>query len=160
PVTLKYSQKNAVFTFDNIVLSCKLVDGKYPNYEAVIPLNNTNKMTIERLSLYNSIKRVSIFANQSTHQIRFKVQGQELVLSAEDLDYSNAANERLACNYSGEDMEIGFNSRFLLEMLSNLDTDEITFEMSAPNRAGLIIPQNVENEAEDILMLIMPVMLN
>ena len=159
-VVLQYSQKNAVFVFNNLVLSCKLVDGKYPNYDAVIPVDNPNKMSVDRLSLYNSIKRVSIYANQSTHQIRFKIQGQELVLSAEDLDYSNAANERLACNYSGEDMEIGFNSRFLLEMLSNMDTDEITVEMSAPNRAGLIVPVNGENEAEDILMLIMPVMLN
>lgn len=159
-VTLQYSQKNAIFLFDNLVLSCKLVDGKYPNYEAVIPVNNSNKMTVDRLSLYNSIKRVSIYANQSTHQIRFKMQGQELILSAEDLDYSNAANERLRCNYAGEDMEIGFNSRFLLEMLSNLDTEEITFEMSAPNRAGLIVPVNGDNQSEDILMLIMPVMLN
>jgi DNA polymerase-3 subunit beta len=159
-VTLQYSQKNAVFVFDNLVLSCKLVDGKYPNYDAVIPVDNPHKMSVDRLSLYNSIKRVSIYANQSTHQIRFKIQGQELVLSAEDLDYSNAANERLACNYTGEDMEIGFNSRFLLEMLSNMDTDEITVEMSAPNRAGLIVPVDGENAAEDILMLIMPVMLN
>ncbi len=159
-VTIQYGQKNAVFIFDKLVLSCKLVDGKYPNYQAVIPVNNPNKMTIDRLSLYNSIKRVSIFANQSTHQIRFKIQGQELILSAEDLDYSNAANERLGCNYAGEDMEIGFNSRFLLEMLSNMDTDEVTFEMSAPNRAGLIVPVEGQNEAEDILMLIMPVMLN
>ena len=92
--------------------------------------------------------------------MRFKISGRELTLSAEDIDYSNEAKERLSCNYDGEDMEIGFNSKFLQEMLSNLDNDEIRIEMSAPNRAGLIIPVDSENENEDILMLVMPVMLN
>ncbi|HNY03617.1 MAG TPA: DNA polymerase III subunit beta, partial [Bacteroidales bacterium] len=125
-----------------------------------IPKENPNRLTVDRHALLTSIRRVSIFANQSTHQIRFRVSGQELLLSAEDIDYSNEARERLNCSYSGEDMEIGFNSKFLLEMLSNIETEEISIEMSAPNRAGILTPVNNENSSEDILMLVMPVMLN
>lgn len=159
PLKIEYTEKNTIFTFDNFQLVCKLVDGRYPNYDAVIPKENPNVLTVDRVAFLNVIRRVSIFANKSTHQIRIKITGQELLLSAEDLDYSNAAQERLSCNYSGEDMDIGFNSRFLLEMLSNLDSEEISVHMSQPNRAGLIIP-NTNDEKEDILMLIMPVMLN
>ncbi|NOR87001.1 MAG: DNA polymerase III subunit beta [Bacteroidales bacterium] len=158
-VKIEYTEKNAIFSFENFRLICKLVDGRYPNYEAVIPKENPNVLTVDRLAFLNVIRRVSIFANKSTHQIRLKISGQELLLSAEDLDYSNAAQERLSCSYSGEDMDIGFNSRFLIEMLTNLESDEINLHMSQPNRAGLIIP-NSNNEDEDILMLIMPVMLN
>ncbi len=160
PVTIEYNKTNAFFSFSNIHLICRLIDGKYPNYDAVIPKENPNKMTIDRHALLNSIRRVAIFANQSTHQIRFKVSGQELILSAEDIDFSNEAKERLTCSYNGEDMEIGFNSKFLLEMLSNIETEEISLEMSAPNRAGILTPLNNENKNEDILMLVMPVMLN
>jgi len=158
-VKIEYTEKNAIFTFENFRLVCKLVDGRYPNYEAVIPKENPNVLTVDRQSFLNVIKRVSIFANKSTHQIRLKMSGQELQLSAEDLDYSNAAQERLSCNYVGEDMDIGFNSRFLLEMLTNLESEEVNIHMSQPNRAGLIIPSS-SDENEDILMLIMPVMLN
>jgi DNA polymerase III subunit beta len=160
PVELSFNQTNAFFRFGNIRMVCRLIEGKYPNYEAVIPTHNPNKLTIDRQSLLNSIKRVAIFANQSTHQVRFKITGQELQLSAEDLDYSNEAKERLMCNYEGDDMEIGFNSRFFIEMLNNLDQDEIKLEMSAPNRAGILFPVGNENESEDVLMLVMPVMLN
>lgn len=160
PVELSFNQTNAFFHFGNISMVCRLIEGKYPNYEAVIPTHNPNKLTIDRQSLLNSIKRVAIFANQSTHQVRFKITGQELQLSAEDLDYSNEAKERLTCNYEGDDMEIGFNSRFFIEMLNNLDQDEIKLEMSAPNRAGILFPVGNENESEDVLMLVMPVMLN
>jgi DNA polymerase-3 subunit beta len=159
-VTIEYNKTNAFFSFSNIHLICRLIDGKYPNYDAVIPKENPNKLTIDRHALLTSIRRVSIFANQSTHQIRFKVSGQELILSAEDIDFSNEAKERLNCSYHGEDMEIGFNSKFLLEMLSNIETEEISLEMSAPNRAGILTPLNNENKDEDILMLVMPVMLN
>ena len=159
-VTVEYNKTNAFFSFANIHLICRLIDGKYPNYDAVIPKENPNKLTIDRHALLTSIRRVAIFANQSTHQIRFKVSGQELTLSAEDIDFSNEARERLNCSYHGEDLEIGFNSKFLLEMLNNIDTEEISLEMSAPNRAGILTPLNNENKAEDILMLVMPVMLN
>lgn len=159
-VSVDYNQTNAVFSFENVKMTCRLIDGKYPNYEAVIPTDNPHKLTVDRVSLLNSIRRVAIFANQSTHQVRFKLSGKELLLSAEDIDFANEAKERLTCSYEGDDMEIGFNSRFLQEMLNNIDSDEIIIEMSAPNRAGIMHPVTVDNEAEDILMLVMPVMLN
>ena len=158
-VQLDYNDSNAVFTFNDVVLICRLIDGKYPNYEAVIPKENPNVLTIDRVQFLSSIKRVSIFANKTTHQIKLKLAGSELALSAEDIDFANEANERLTCNYSGEDLEIGFNSRFVMEMLNNLESAEVRLEMSAPNRAGLLMPA-VSNENEDILMLVMPVMLN
>lgn len=160
-VKIEYNEKNAFFGFGNVQLVCKLIVGKYPNYRAVIPAENPNKLQIERTLLLNTIRRVSLFANQSTHQIRFKISGQQLELSAEDIDYSNEANETVTCNYDGEDLEIGFNSKFMQEMLSNITTDEVLIEMSQPNRAGLIHPiESKEDKAEDILMLVMPVMLN
>jgi DNA polymerase III subunit beta len=160
-VKIEYNEKNAFFGFGNIRLVCKLIEGKYPNYRAVIPVENPNKLQVERSLLLNSIKRVSLFANQSTHQIRFKLAGQSLELSAEDIDYSNEAVEKINCNYTGEDLEIGFNSRFMQEMLNNVTTKEVLIEMSQPNRAGLIHPiTDDEEKKEDILMLVMPVMLN
>ena len=159
-ITLEYNESNAVFTFSDLVLVCRLIDGKYPNYEAVIPKENPNVLTIDRLQLLNSIKRVSIFSNKTTHQIKLKLAGAELSLSAEDLDFSNEANERLTCNYDGSDLEIGFNSRFIVEMLNNLDSDEVKLSMSEPSRAGILTPVSDDNDKEDILMLVMPVMLN
>jgi DNA polymerase III subunit beta len=159
-VRIEYTENNAQFTFDNVTLMCRLIEGKYPNYEAVIPKENPNKLTIDRLDLLSSIKRVSIFANKTTHQVRMKMGGSELNISAEDLDFANEAQERLTCSYVGEDMEIGFNSRFFQEMLSNLDSENVNVEMSAPNRAGIITQVEIEEAAEDILMLVMPVMLN
>jgi DNA polymerase III subunit beta len=145
---------------NNITLICRLIDGKYPNYEAVIPTTNPNKLTIDRSQFLSSLKRVSIFSNKTTHQVRIKIAGSQLTISAEDLDFASEANERLTCSYTGEDMEIGFNSRFLIEMLNNLDSQEVNVEMSAPNRAGILLPTAKDNPAEDILMLVMPVMLN
>lgn len=159
-VQIEYNESNAIFTFGDIVLICRLIDGKYPNYEAVIPKENPNVLTIDRQQFLSSIKRVSIFANKTTHQIKLKLAGSELSLSAEDIDFSNEAKERLTCNYDGDDMEIGFNSRFLMEMLNNIDTPEVKLEMSDPSRAGILMPSSNENESEDILMLVMPVMLN
>lgn len=159
-VMIEYDQTNASFTYENVNLVCRLIDGKYPNYDAVIPRDNPNVLTIDRIPFINSIKRVSLYANQSTNQVRLKIGGKELVLTAEDIDYANEAKERLTCSYEGDDIEIGFNSKFLLEMLINLDTEQVKIEMSAPNRAGILIPVDEENNAEDILMLVMPVMLN
>ncbi|WP_306643090.1 DNA polymerase III subunit beta [Sanyastnella coralliicola] len=159
-VTVTYSESNAHFAFDDISLMCRLIDGKYPNYEAVIPKDNPNKLTVNRDQMSQSIRRVSLFANKTTHQVRLKIAGSELHISAEDLDFANSAIERMSCNYTGEDMEIGFNSRFILDMLSNISTDEVVLELSAPNRAGILLPGEVEEEGEDILMLVMPVMLN
>ena len=159
-VIVEFNKTNASFTMTGFKLVCRLIDGKYPNYEAVIPKSNPNKLTIDRQLLLSAIRRVAIFSSKATHQIRFKITGQELTLTAEDLDYYNEAKERLSCNYEGNDMEIGFNSRFFQEMLGNLSQTEILLEMSAPNRAGLIIPVDNQNADEDILMLLMPVMLN
>ena len=159
-VTIEYNDSNAKFTFDNFVLICRLIDGKYPNYEAVIPKENPNKLTVHRASFLNSVRRVSIFSSKTTHQIRLKMAGTELNISAEDLDFSNKADERLSCDYQGDDMQIGFNSRFLSEMLNNLNSDEVLIEMSLPNRAGILTPIDGTYEGEQITMLVMPVMLN
>ncbi len=157
-VKLEYNDSNAVMEFEDITLICRLIDGKYPNYEAVIPTQNPFKLTVDRRSLLNALRRVAIFGSKSTHQVRFKISGKELVLTAEDLDFSSEAKERLTCSYEGEDIEIGFNSRFMQEMLSTLEVDNVVVEMSAPNRAGILVPE-ASDENEDILMLIMPVML-
>lgn len=159
-VKIEYNNSNASFSWENTQLICRLIDGKYPNYEAVIPKENPNKLTVDRLALLNSIRRVSIFSNKTTHQVRLKMAGSELNISAEDLDFANEANERLTCSYNGEDMEIGFNSKFLVDMLTNLESDNVNIEMSAPNRAGILLPAEKENPGEDVLMLVMPVMLN
>ncbi len=159
-VKVEFNKTNAYFSFGNINLVCRLIDGKYPNYDAVIPKNNPNKLTMDRSAFLGAIRRVSVFANKATHQIRLRIAGSSLTISAEDLDFANEGHETLACTYAGENMEIGFNSKFVLEMLSNLDSDEITIQMSAPNRAGIIVPTQKANPAEDILMLVMPVMLN
>jgi DNA polymerase-3 subunit beta len=159
-VSIEYNDSNAKFTFENSQLICRLIDGKYPNYEAVIPKENPNKLMIDRTQFLNSVRRVSIFSNKTTHQIRLKIAGAELNISAEDIDYSNKAEERLTCDYQGDDMQIGFNSRFLTEMLNNLSADEVKLEMSLPNRAGILTPADGLDEGEHITMLVMPVMLN
>ncbi len=160
PVRIEFNSTNASFTFGEYNLVCRLIEGRYPNYEAVIPATNPNKLIVDRQLMNSAIKRVAIFSSKATHQVRFKISGQELTLTAEDLDYSNEAKERLTCNYTGEDMEIGFSSKFFQEMLANVSQNEIQLEMSAPNRAGIITPVDNQNAAEDILMLLMPVMLN
>lgn len=158
-INVEYNNTNASFSFNNVNLICRLIDEKYPDYEAVIPVNNPNKLTIDRAQILTCLKRVSIFSNKTTHQVRLKITGSELQISAEDMDFSNEAHERLSCQYEGEDIEIGFNAKFLIEMLSNLNTDEVILEMSTPNRAGILLPVNTDNN-EDVLMLVMPVMLN
>ncbi len=158
-VSVDYNSTSAFFKFENINLICRLIDERYPDYEAVIPKNNPNKLIVDRTLLLNTLRRVVIFANKTTHQVRLKITGSELNISSEDLDFANEAHERLSCQYEGEDLEIGFNARFLIEMLGNLSGEEITMELSTPNRAGLLIPQT-NDENENVLMLVMPVMLN
>ncbi|MGA0557279.1 DNA polymerase III subunit beta [Larkinella sp. VNQ87] len=158
-VRAEFSQSNASFTFGNTQMICRLIDERFPDFENAIPVNNPNIMTIGRTDILNSLKRIMIYANRTTHQIRLSLKNNSLTISAEDLDYSNEANEKLSCDYDGDSLEIGFNARFLTEMLNNLSAKMLSFEMSAPNRAGLIIPADKE-EHEDILMLVMPVMLN
>ena len=158
-VSVEYNSTSAFFKFSNINLVCRLIDERYPDYEAVIPQNNPNKLTIDRQAFLGSLNRVAIYANKTTHQVRLKINGSELNISSEDIDFANEAHERLTCQYDGEDIEIGFNARFLIEMLKNLSCEEVMLEMSTPNRAGLLLPQNGD-ENEDVLMLVMPVMLN
>jgi DNA polymerase III subunit beta len=158
-VSLNFNMSNAFFKFGNIKMICRLIDERFPDYDNVIPTANNITMTIERNDLLGALKRISIYANKTTHQVRLKITGSELQISAEDLDFSNEANERLSCEHDGEDIEIGFNAKFLIEMLSNCDSDKIRLTMSAPNKAGVILPVE-KDESEDILMLVMPVMLN
>ncbi|HEY9004161.1 MAG TPA: DNA polymerase III subunit beta [Mucilaginibacter sp.] len=158
-VSVEYNSTSAFFKFSNINLVCRLIDERYPDYEAVIPKNNPNKLTIDRQAFLSSLNRVAIYANKTTHQVRLKISGSELNISSEDIDFANEAHERLSCQYDGEDIEIGFNAKFLIEMLKNLAGEEVMLEMSTPNRAGLLLPQNGD-ENEDVLMLVMPVMLN
>lgn len=159
-VRVEFNKTNASFVFGDYMLICRLIEGRYPNYDAVIPKQNPNQLTIDRQTFLSAIRRVAVFSSKATHQVRFRIVGQELTLTAEDIDFYNEAKERLTCSYEGDDMEIGFNSRFLQEMLSNFDSETVKIEMSAPNRAGIITPVENENEAEDLLMLLMPVMLN
>jgi len=158
-VALEFNVSNAYFDFNNIKMICRLIDERYPDYENVIPVNNANIMTINRSEFLSSLKRIVIYANRSTYQVRLKITGSELVISAEDLDFSNEANERLSCDHDGEDIEIGFNAKLLVEMISNLLSNEVELRLSAPNKAGVLLPSN-KDANEDILMLIMPVMLN
>ena len=160
PVKIEFNRTNASYVFGDYKLVCRLIEGHYPNYEAVIPAQNPNQLVIDRQLFLSAIRRVAVFSSKATHQVRFKIAGQEILLTAEDIDFYNEAKERLACSYSGDDIEIGFNSRFFQEMLNNLDTEEVKLEMSAPNRAGILTPFKNETAGEDILMLLMPVMLN
>ena len=160
PVRIEFNKTNASFVFGDYMLICRLIEGRYPNYEAVIPKNNPNQLTIDRQTFLSAIRRVAVFSSKATHQVRFRITGQEIMLTAEDIDFYNEAKERLTCSYTGDDMEIGFNSRFFQDMLGNFDSNEVKLEMSAPNRAGILTPVDNENESEDLLMLLMPVMLN
>lgn len=158
-ISIEFNESNAKFTFGNYTVSSRLVDAKYPNYKGVIPKDNPKKLIINRVQFLNSLKSVSIFSQKETHQVKLKMSGMQLNISAEDRDYSNKADETLICNYEGNDLEIGFNSRFLIEMLNNLTSEEIQLEMSEPNRAGILKPTSGNAEGEEILMLVMPSMI-
>lgn len=159
PVSLVYNDRNVFFSFEKVQVICRLIDGKYPNYDAVIPKDNPHRLTIDRASFLTALRRIAIFAEQSVPQARLKISGKELLLSAEDVAKSNAAKEKLACQFEGEPIEIGFNAKFLIEMLNNIETEEVCLAMSHPSRAGILLPVNNADEAEDILMLVMPVAL-
>ncbi len=159
PVQIDFNNSNVFFNVNNMKLSCRLIDEKYPDYRMVIPQENNNVISVNRVDLLETVRRVSNFSNKTTHQIRIKITGNELAASAEDIEMANEANEKRSCEYDGEDIEIGFNSKFLVEMLANLDHPQALLKLSTPNKAGLLSP--VENEDdEDVLMLIMPMMLN
>lgn len=156
-VKIDFNENMAKFTFDKHIWICRLIDGKYPNYTAVIPKENPNVLTINRNLLLGAIKRASIMSNKSTNQVRFKLSGNILHLHAEDTEYANKADMKIPCDYNGEDINIGFSSKFLTEMLTILGSDDITMKMSQPNRPGIIEPLDGLEENENILMLSMPV---
>ena len=158
-INVEFNASNAFFSNDNIKLVCRLIDERYPDYENVIPSDNSNSIEVDKSEILSSLKRISIYANKTTNQVRLKVSGSEILISAEDLDFSNEANERISCEHDGDDIEIGFNAKFLIEILSNIHSDKVIFKLSEPNRAGLVLPEDIEDE-EDLTMLVMPVMLN
>jgi DNA polymerase-3 subunit beta len=158
-VSIQFDKKNAFFTLPNYKLVCRLVEGNYPSYGAVIPQDNPNKVTMDRVELYNTLGRVSLFSNQASNLVKLQLTGSEMTVSAQDIDFSISAFEKLGCTYEGDEMEIGFKSSFLAEIIDNLSSPDIVIELSDPSRAGLFFPrENKENEDE--LMLLMPMMIN
>ncbi len=149
----------AFFEFQNTLLSSRLIEAKFPDYNAVIPLSNPNKLTVNRHALISSLKRLALYANKSTHQVVFNIQPKSLTVTSQDLDLNNEATEQLACEYSGEVLNIGFNAKFLIEMLSVMPGEEVVMELSQPNRPGLVLPAE-KIQDENLIMLIMPVMTN
>ena len=158
-IKIEYNNTNIIFSFQTMKIYCRLIDGNYPNYNAVIPKENAHQLDIDRNTLLNSLKRVCIFSNQTTYQVKFKITGNEMRISGEDVDFSNKAIETMKCEYSGQDIEIGFNGKFLIEILNTLETEKIHMLFSSPSKAAIIKPNN-DNKIENILMLVMPVMLN
>jgi len=159
-IQLEFDDKNALFTMSNYTLVCRLVEGSYPNYNSVIPADNPNKLSIDRLEIYNALRRVAVYANQASNLIKLSLNGNQLMVSAQDLDFSISAYERLKCQYDGDEMEIGFKSVFLIEILANISASDVVLSLSDPSRAGLIFPQVNENPDEDVLMLLMPMMIS
>lgn len=159
-VALELDDKNAFFILSDYKVVCRLVEGNYPNYNSVIPANNPRKVTIDRIELLNTLKRVSVFSNQASNLVKLELTGNQMRVSAQDIDFSISAYERLNCQYEGDDMEIGFKSVFLLEILSNIESPDVVIELADPTRAGLLLPSETDNEAEDVLMLLMPMMIN
>lgn len=157
-VKMRHSKTNVSFTMDGTSMLCRLIDASYPDYQAVIPADNPNTMNVSRQDFLNSLKRIAIYANKTTNQVVLNIDDGSLTISAQDIDFSNEATEQLNCTYDGEAIAIGFNGKFLIDMLSVLDTEQIKFEMSSPNRAGIMLPEEQEDQ-EDLLMLVMPVMM-
>ncbi|MEM1214214.1 MAG: DNA polymerase III subunit beta [Bacteroidota bacterium] len=158
-VTLSFNKANAFFSFGDTEMACRLIDARYPDYNAVIPVDNPNVLTVSRNDFQNSLKRIAIYANKTTNQVILNISQGSLNVSAQDLDFSNEAAEQLTCSYDGEPLTIGFNARFLVEMLGILDSEEVRLEMSTATRAGILLPGD-ETDGQEILMLVMPVMLS
>lgn len=159
-VEISFDEKSAIFTLSNYTLICRLVEGTYPKYNSVIPTNNTNEMIVDRLNLFNSVKRVSVFANQASNLIKLGIENNQLVISAQDVDFSISAIERIKCQYENEKIEIGFKSVFLMEILSNINSADVKVMLADSTRAGLFVPLEKESDEEEVLMLLMPMMIN
>ena len=158
-VTIEFDERNAVFMLDSYRMVCRLIEGRYPNYNSVIPQNNPHKVTVDRQQLIGALRRVSIFSSQASSLIKLRMQENQIVISAQDIDFSTSAEETQVCQYAGAAMSIGFKSTFLIELLNNISADEVVIELADPSRAGVIVPVEQE-ENEDLLMLLMPMMLN
>jgi len=159
-VKITYTSRNALFSMDEYTIICRLIDGVFPNYEAVIPTNNPNKLVVDRVEFLNAIRRVSVFANEASKLIKFDISEDKVVISAQDIDFSISAEETVPAHYEGEPMKIGFKSTFIVEILNNIDSADVLIAMSEPNRAALFLPTEKLDEAEDELMLLMPMMLD
>ena len=158
-VELKFDENNAYITMSNFVMICRFVEGRYPNYNSVIPQNNPNHVTLDRLALLNALKRVSVFSNPASSLVKLQLSEDKIVVSAQDIDFLTSAEEVIPCQYNGSVMNIGFKAVFLIDMLNNIPSADVKIELSDPSRAGIILPaENEENE--DMLTLLMPMMLN
>lgn len=155
---ISFGDKMACFTFGNYKMTSTLVEGRFPNYNSVIPQNNPKKIIVEKKELYNSLRRVSVMANQASNLVKFDVSNGQIVISAQDVDYSMSGHETLTCQYEGDSIAIGFKSPFVLEILSNIQSENVVLELSDPTRPGLFLPFESENADEDLLMLLMPMM--
>lgn len=159
-ITVAFDAKNAMFTLKNHTLVCRLIEGNYPNYNAVIPTANPNKVLVDRLELVNGIKRVAVCSNPTTNLIRMDIADNKIVLTAQDLDFSLSANETISCSYEGQEITIGFKSTFLVEILSNMETSTVVVELADSTRAGVFKPVYDDKQSSDTLMLLMPIMIN
>lgn len=160
PVKVSFDSKNVMFTLKNSTLICRLIEGNYPNYNAVIPANNPNKLIVDRIELLNGIKRVAVCSNQATNLIKFDISNNKIDLTAQDLDFSYSAHESLPCSYEGDAIQIGFKSTFLVEILSNLETPSVTIELADSTRSGVFRPIFDEPQGSDTLMILMPMLIN
>jgi DNA polymerase III subunit beta len=158
-ITLSYNNNHLFVKHGTTQMSCRLIDSRFPDYKVVIPTDNPYRLTVNRNDFQSALRRVSVFSNKSTNQVALHISGSELQLAAQDVDFSFEGNERMKCQYNGEDLVIAFNARFLIEMLHATDSEEITMELSTPTKAGIIRPSD-QDENEDLLMLVMPLMLN
>lgn len=158
-VRIAFDDRNAYFIMENYCMVCRLIEGRYPNYNSVIPNNNPHKATIDRASFISALRRVSVFSSQASSLIKLSLSENEMRISAQDIDFSTSANETIICQYDGNPMSIGFKSLFLIEILNNIASQNIVIELADPSRAGVIVPEE-QGEDEDLLMLLMPMMLN
>lgn len=158
-VVIEFNERNAVVTMEKFRMVCRLIEGRYPNYNSVIPQNNPYKATIDRQMLLGALRRVSIFSSQSSNLIKLRLQENLIIISAQDIDFSTSAEETQVCQYAGHEMSIGFKSTFLIDILNNIVAQEVVLELADPSRAGIVVPAE-QNDKEDLLMLLMPIMLN
>lgn len=158
-VQIGFDDRNATFILENYQMVCRLIEGRYPNYNSVIPQNNPHKAVIDRTSLISALRRVSVFSSQASSLIKLNLSTNQMKISAQDIDFSTSAEETLMCQYEGNDMSIGFKSSFLIDILNNIPSTNVVIELADPSRAGVIVPEE-QSENEDLLMLLMPMMLN